>query len=211
MTHGLHAAASRRVHILAGVFYPLSMSDELTRHLIDTRSTDGAAEAHVFDAAYGELRRLARAQRWRHAADSTLHTTALVHEAYVRLFDQTALETTDRTRFFGIAARAMRHILVDHYRRRSASKRGGDAEHVDLEDHDVAVESNGEMLLAVDQALSSLETVNGRWARVVEARFFGGMTEQEIADWIGVSVRTVRNDWRKARAWLAKEMRAEEI
>jgi RNA polymerase sigma factor (TIGR02999 family) len=187
------------------------MSEDLTRLLLDIRTSDPAARERLFDAAYEELRQLARAQRWRHASDSTLQTTALVHEAYVKLFDRTALTDGDRTRFFGIAARAMRQVLVDHYRRSSAAKRGGDAVHVDLEDQQIPVDGNADLLLSMDQALSRLETINARWARVVESRFFGGMTEEEIAEGLGVSVRTVRNDWRKARAWLAKEMRGEEV
>jgi len=182
------------------------MSNDLTQLLVAARDGRSAARERLFDAAYPELRRLASAQLRRHAANSTLHTTALVHEAYLELFDQTRLATGDRVKFFGIAARAMRQILVDHFRRASAQKRGGGAEHIDLDGQQVAAGVRGDMLLALDEALERLEKISPRLASVVENRFFGGMTEIEVAELLGVTDRTVRNDWRKAKAWLAREL-----
>ena len=183
------------------------MSNDLTRLLLDAREGGRDAREALFAAAYPELRRLARAQLRRHAADSTMNTTALVHEAYLDLLDVRQLGTGDRAHFFGIAARAMRQILVDHFRRARADKRGGGAVHFDLDDQPIAADVRGEHLLALDEALSRLEQHSPRLASVVEGRFFGGMTEIEIGAWLGVSDRTVRTDWRKARAWLLRELR----
>ena len=179
------------------------MTVELTQLLLAARNGQSAARDRIFAAAYPELRRLAHAQLRQHANGSTLHTTALVHEAYLKLFDQTQLASGDRVKFFGIAARAMRQILVDHYRRATAQKRGGGAEHLDLEDQEIPANMRGEMLLALDEAIDRLQSLSPRLATVVESRFFGGMTDEEIAELLGISDRTVRNDWRKARAWLA--------
>ena len=182
------------------------MPADLTQLLIDARDGRSPARDRLFAAAYPELRRLARAQLRQHASGSTLHTTALVHEAYLKLFDQTQLASGDRVKFFGIAARAMRQILVDHYRRAAALKRGGGADHLDLDDQQIPAAMRGDLLLALDEALDRLETISPRLATVVESRFFGGMTEEEIAELLGVTDRTVRNDWRKAKAWLATEL-----
>ena len=184
------------------------MDVDLTQLLLEARQGRTPARDRLFAAAYPELRQLARAQLRRHASGSTLHTTALVHEAYLKLFDQTQLAQGDRVQFFGIAARAMRQILVDHYRRTTAKKRGGDLERFDLDEQEIPAGMRGEMLLALDEALDRLEAVSPRLAQVVESRFFGGMTEKEIAELMEVSDRTVRNDWRKAKAWLARELGA---
>lgn len=183
------------------------MSLDLTQLLLAARDGRSSARDRLFAAAYPELRRLARAQL-RHASGSTLHTTALVHEAYLKLLDQTQLASGDRVQFFGIAARAMRQILVDHFRRAKAQKRGGGQEHLDLDDQQIPVAMPGELLLALDEALHRLAEIRPRWATVVESRFFGGMTEEEIGELLGVTDRTVRNDWRKAKAWLALELDA---
>jgi RNA polymerase sigma factor (TIGR02999 family) len=182
------------------------MDPKLTQILLEARDGHATARERLFGAAYPQLRQLASAQLRRHASGSTLHTTALVNEAYLKLFDQTQLASGDRVQFFGIAGRAMRQILVDHYRRASAKKRGGEVEHLDLEDQQIPADMPGEMLLALDEALHRLEEMSPRLAKVVESRFFGGMTETEIAQLIGVTDRTVRSDWRKAKAWLAQEL-----
>jgi len=181
----------------------MSAPQELTMLLLAARDGGNSDREALFGAVYDELRVLARIQRRRHAADSTLHTTALVHESYLKLVDQENLADGDRLRFFGIAASAMRHILVDHYRTRSAKKRGGDQEQVDLDPNELATAAHGEMLLDLDQALIQLAQKDDRQARVVELRFFAGLNDQEIANIVGVSDRTVRKDWQQAKVWLA--------
>jgi RNA polymerase sigma factor (TIGR02999 family) len=156
---------------------------------------------------YGELRRLAHRQLGREAEGHTLSTTALVHEAYLRLAGQAGAEWRDRGHFFALAATAMRRILVDHARRRRADKRGGAIRPVPLTDVDnLAVEERADLLLALDEALERLAVLDSRQARVIECRFFGGLTEEETAQAVGAGLRTVKRDWAKARAWLYQEL-----
>ncbi|HMS02957.1 MAG TPA: ECF-type sigma factor [Gemmatimonadaceae bacterium] len=154
-------------------------------------------------ASYEELRRIARAALAAEQTGHTLQTTALVHEAWLRLTDSSAVPWHDRRRLLVVAATAMRHVLIDHARRRRAGKRGGGLVPLAL-DADVAVESaRPELLLAVDEALQRLAHVAPRLAQVVELRYFLGLTDAEIAAALGVTTRTVTRDWQKARAWLA--------
>ena len=154
--------------------------------------------APAFDAVYDELRRLAAAMIRRNAPGDTLNTTALVHEAYLKLGPDAA--PADRAHFFALAARAMRFILVDHARARHTAKRGG--HRVTLGPaHDVA-DVRADELLALDEALTRLASERGRLAETVELRFFGGLTHEEVAEARGVSVRTAKRDWDLARAWL---------
>ncbi len=155
--------------------------------------------------AYDHLRRIARGQRARSHSPQTLGTTALVHEAYVRLIDETGIEWQDRGHFFAICARAMRRRLVDHARHHGARKRSA-VRPLPLDDVDAGCEPPSELVLAVDEALSTLERFNERLARVVECRYFAGLTEDETAAALGTSVRTVQRDWTRARAWLLKEL-----
>jgi RNA polymerase sigma factor (TIGR02999 family) len=157
----------------------------------------------LFPLVYEELRRVAhRALRGERTAH-TLGTTGLVHEAFIRLADQTRLEVHDRAHFYGVAARAMRHILVDYARRHAASKRGGpERKVVPLDDALVGVEQRADALLALDEALSELERIDPRLGQVVQCRFFGGLTEEETGEVLGVTARTVRRDWLKAKGWL---------
>ena len=162
---------------------------------------------------YDELRRVASRQLDREDTGHTLDTTALVHEAYLKLVDQTRVAWADRAHFFAIAARAMRRVLLDHARRHRATKRGGGILPSTLDDV-TPIGSNGDAdaddraatLVALDEALIELETVDPRLSRVVECRFFGGLTEEETAEALGITARTVRRDWVKARAWLAQAM-----
>lgn len=163
--------------------------------------------ARAFEAAYGELRRLARAQLRALRPGETLATTALVNEAFVKLVDGSAA-WNDRAHFLSLAARAMRQILVDYARERSADKRGGNRRPTTLDGEALAVETIVEEMLDIDRALGNLERVDERLARLVELRFFGGLTEDEIARMQGVSARTVRRDWQKARAFLYRELKA---
>ncbi len=156
---------------------------------------------------YDELRRVAHRQLGRERPGHTLSTTALVHEAYLRLVDQTRARWVDRAHFFAVAAGVMRRILVDYARRFRAAKRGGDAQHVDLDLAQVSLDERSELLVNLDEALGRLAELNPRLSQVVECRFFGGMTEEETAEALGVTDRTVRRDWIKAKAWLSRELR----
>ena len=158
---------------------------------------------------YADLARIAHRQLRLEADGHTLSTTALVHEAYLRLVDQTRAEWTDRVQFLAAAAHVMRRVLVDYARRHSAARRGGAGRRVAsleaLERADVgrlAVEERADILLALDEALDRLAALDARQARVVECRFFGGLTEAETAAALGVTSRTVTRDWFKARGWL---------
>jgi RNA polymerase sigma factor (TIGR02999 family) len=155
---------------------------------------------------YDELRRVAHRQLGRERTGHTLSTTALVHEAYLRLVDQTRARWVDRAHFFAVAAGVMRRILVDYARRFRAAKRGGDAQRVDLDLAEVSLDQRSEMLIDLDEALGRLAELNPRLSQVVEYRFFGGMTEEETAEALGVTDRTVRRDWIKAKAWLSREL-----
>ena len=161
--------------------------------------------AEVFPAVYEELRSLAHRHLAREAEGHTLSTTALVHEAYLRLGDQEggSVAFNDRTHFFAIAARAMRHILVDHARRQHATKRGDGARRVPLEAVvGLAADERNGLLVALDEALEELAALDARQARVVECRFFAGLTEEETAEALGIGLRTAKRDWAKARSWL---------
>lgn len=171
--------------------------------------TDPAGLDDLLPFVYDELRSLARRQLAAERAGHTLNTTALVHEAYVRLVDDTRVTRKGRAYFFGAAARAMRQVLVDHARRRRAEKRGGDARRVTLDaerlsdrEGRVDVDRLADDLIDLDRALNELARLNPRHARVVECRFFGGMEVAETAEALGVSPRTVKYDWALARAWL---------
>jgi RNA polymerase sigma factor (TIGR02999 family) len=155
---------------------------------------------------YDELHRIAHRQLRRERTGHTLSTTALVHEAYLRLVDQTRARWVDRAHFFAVAAGVMRRILVDYARRFRAAKRGGDAQRVDLDVAEMPLDERSEMLITLDEALGRLAELNPRLSQVVEYRFFGGMTEEETAEALGVTERTVRRDWMKAKAWLSREM-----
>ncbi len=169
----------------------------------------GSAEAvdRVFPIVYDELRKLAASRLAGERAGHTLSATALVHEAYLKLVDQRRTDWKNRSHFFAVAARAMRRILLDYAIARNADKRGGGALVVTLGDDSVARESNLDDLIAVDQALSKLADLDERQEKVVELRFFGGLTLEEIAEVTGISLASVNRDWRTARAFLTVELR----
>ena len=179
---------------------------EITRLLLSWSGGDRDSFDRLFPLVYDALRDLARRQLRRRSQAATLHTTDLVHEAYLKLVDPARVSVQDRNHFFALAARAMRQILVDHARRRSTDKRGGGVAAETLQDWDAAVMTHPADILAVDQALGRLEALDDRLGRLVEMRFFGGLSVEETAGALGVSERTVKRDWQKARAFLYREL-----
>jgi len=174
--------------------------------------TEGDADAlnDLLPLVYDELRRMAHRRMQKERAGHTFSTTALVHEAYLELVDLDNIDWQDRTHFFAIAARVMRNVLVDYAVKRTAQKRGGDRDRVPLCEEDAPVEVDLADVLAVHQALQRLGEMDERQARVVECRFFGGLTIDETAEALDVSPATVGRDWRVARAWLNRELTTEE-
>ena len=175
---------------------------EVTRLITAVRAGEPGAIDRLYPRVYGELRAVARRQLRRERAGHTLDATALVHEAYMKLAGGPT-GATDRAHFLALAARAMRQVLVDHARRRDAQKRGGDWHATTRTDGSASVELDPTEIIALDRAMEHLDE---RQRQVVECRFFAGMEESEIAEVLGVSERTVRRDWVKARAWLYSEL-----
>lgn len=187
------------------------VASEVTQLLLEWSRGNAEAVDRLIPLVYDELRRLARGYLRRERANHTLEPTALVHEAFLRLVDRQQVSFTSRTQFFALCATLMRHVLVDHARRRSADKRGGDDLAVSLSRADQANDQMGSLssadLIALDDALRDLATLKPQHARAVELRFFGGLTIQETAAVLGVSHATVERDWAFAKAWLKKELR----
>jgi RNA polymerase sigma factor (TIGR02999 family) len=190
----------------AGDGEPFLSSGDTAALLSAARAGDRSAYDRVFARVYQELRRLASRQASRFADSATLSTTALVHETYVKLGGDRAVVAGDREHFFALAARAMRQILIDHARGRSRQKRGGGAPHVPLDLVSLPADAPVDDLLALNQALERLEAVDPELARLVEWRFFAGLTLAEIGDLTSVSERTVKRDWQVARAFLVREL-----
>jgi RNA polymerase sigma factor (TIGR02999 family) len=186
--------------------------ESITENVQAAERGDRAALDALFSLLYEELAILARHQRRTWYGDLTLNTTALVHEVYLKVVGQKRIPSDSRAHFFGVAAKAMRHILCNHARDRRRQKRGGGGPHLRLTPgHDVAAQINlsddqTDMLAALDEALHALGAVAPRQARVVECRFFGGMGIDDTATVLGISPRTVKRDWTFAQAWLRREM-----
>ena len=184
-------------------------SESVSGLLDAARRGDPAASGRLFEAVYRELKHIAHRELWRFRAGETLSTTALVNEAYVRLMRSGTLPFQDRIHLLSVAATAMRRLLIDRARERQAQKRGGDLRAVALDDAgELAAERASAELLAVEDALSGLERVDARLARLVELRFFGGLTDEEIAGVLEISDRTVRRDWIKAKGYLYRALGA---
>lgn len=184
--------------------------------LQELRAGNQSAFDDLLPQVYDELHRLASQQRNRWDGDETLNTTALVHEAYFRLADQSAPNWQNRAHFLSVAAAAMRQILIDYSKRKHAAKRGGHAPHVPLHDIEAALldagptaEVRDEILIALDDALHRLDQVNHRQMRIVECRFFGGMTVDDTAEALNVSPATVKRGWSMAQAWLYRDLKAQ--
>ena len=185
-----------------------AISSDITRLLVDARDGDRRAAEVLYSHIYDELRRIAHVRLSRFRPGNTLDTPALVHEAYLRLIDQTSATYQDRSHFFATASRAMRFILIDYARARTRAKRGGTAADLPLQSVLIAAEERAAEILALDEALEILAGRDERLRNLVEYRFFGGLTYDEIADVTGQSVRTVKRDWDRARGWLHRIMQS---
>ena len=179
---------------------------DVTRFLVDLQSGRPDASSQLIPLVYEELHRLARHQMRQERADHTLQATALVHEAYLRLVNQSDRTWQNRAHFIGVAAQVMRRILVDYARARRTAKREGMLQRVPLEEPLLFTEEQSEELVAMNEALERLAQIDARQSRVVELRFFGGLTVDETAEALGMSSKTVKRDWSMARAWLYREM-----
>jgi len=185
----------------------MSEISPVTRCFHDLRQGKAGAFERLVNLLYDDLRRMARAHLARRGPQ-TLNPTALVHEAYMRLAEAEGLDYADRDHFMAVCSVVMRNIAIDFARRRSAAKRGGDRQRVTFDEALLRIDAQAEDLIAIDQALSRMRELSPRLVRVVECRFFGGLTERETAGALGVSERTIRREWTKARA-LLREMLGE--
>ncbi len=179
---------------------------EITQLLVKAKNGDHQAESVLVPLVYDELRRLARRYMRQERSDHTLQATALVHEAYLKLIEQREITWQNRAHFFGVAAQLMRRILVDHARAKLAQKRGGSQQEISL---DVAIAfspAQSEQFLELNEALERLSQLDPRQGRIVELKFFGGLTDEEVAEVLAISARTVKRDWSVARAWLFREL-----
>ena len=179
---------------------------DVTLALRAARDGDASALNQAFQLVYEDVRDIARARVARFGAGSTLDTTAVVHEAYLKLARHGEMAWEDRGHFFAVAAAAMRQVLLDHARRHLSLKRGGGAAHVTLTESSAAVDTEADEVVALDAALTRLAAVDAHLARVVELRFFGGLTVEETAQALGVSEATVKRAWRRARAFLHHDL-----
>jgi RNA polymerase sigma factor (TIGR02999 family) len=184
----------------------MSSQPNITELLVGYQGGDKEALDQLMPIVYDELRRQAARYLRREQAGHTLQTTALIHEAYVRLVDQRNVQWQNRAHFFGIAAQLMRRILVDHARTKKRVKRGGSKVQVSLADATVATTGPDLDIVALDEALERLEKLDQQQSRVVELRYFSGLTVEETAEVMGISTATVKREWSVARAWLHREL-----
>jgi RNA polymerase sigma-70 factor (ECF subfamily) len=182
------------------------LAEQMTRLLVDWSNGDKSALDKLMPVVHNELRRLARRYMNRERKGHTLQTTALVNEVYLKLIDQRNVTWQNRAHFFAVAAKLMRRILVDYARSRQYAKREGDRHKIELEEAALVSKERGTELIAVDDALMSLEMIDARKAKVVELRFFGGLTIEETAEVLQTSPATIERDWTTARAWLYREI-----
>ena len=179
---------------------------QITELLAEWRDGNQSALDELYPLVYNELHRLARRYMSRERKGHTLQTTALINEAYVRLVDQKNVQWANRSHFFAISAQIMRRILIDHARRHAYAKRGGGAQQVSLEEAATVAPDQGLELIRLDEALKSLAEMDARRSQVVELRYFGGLSNEEIARVLHVSENTVTRDWNMARAWLYQQL-----
>ena len=185
---------------------PAAPQADVTQLLAAMQKRDGIASEQLFSIVYSELRKLAANYMRRERAGHTLQATALVHEAYMQLVDQTRVNWQSRAHFFGVAAQLMRRILVDYARSAHAAKRGGEASKLSLEEAIGLTDSKEVAFDEIDEALSRLAALDETQSRIVELRFFGGLTVEEAAEVLGISPSTVEREWRMAKAWLHKQL-----
>ncbi len=191
------------------VFVSRDLSEQ-TIHLINAASGgDRQAADDLMSLLYGEFRRLAADYLKRERPEHSLQPTALVHEAFLRLVNQRNVQWQGRSHFFAVGAQAMRRILVDHARRKNRDKHGGGRHRIALDEQMTISKRHDEDLIAIDDALEELAKIDPRQAKIVELRFFGGLTVAEVAEVLGVSKRTVENDWTIVRAWLRRQLSGE--
>ena len=182
---------------------------EVTQLLVAYGNGDRQALDRLLPLVYSELRQIAGHRLRRERRDHTLNATALVHEAYIKLMDADNISWQNRAHFFAIASRVMRQILISYARKHNAEKRGGGTPDTVLEGKEISLGQRADELIALDDALTRLASFDERMAKVVEYRFFGGLTIEETASVLDVSTMTVKRDWNKAKAWLYRELRAE--
>jgi RNA polymerase sigma factor (TIGR02999 family) len=185
------------------------MSDA-TQILAEINAGNADAAARLLPLVYDEFRAMAARYLHHERADHTLQPTALVHEAYLKMVDQSRVDWQGRTHFFAVAAQAMRRVLIDHARHHSRQKRGGGRHKIVLDEAVALSPQRDEEVLALDEALVRLAAVDARQAKIVELRFFGGLTVEEVGQVLGVSKRTIEGDWTMARAWLKRELSRED-
>lgn len=183
-------------------------SHQITLLLGEWGKGDQRARDELIPLVYDELRRMARNYLRRRQADNSLQTTELIHETYLKLVRNQDQNWANRAHFFAVAAKAMRHILVDHARAKHANKRGGQQERITLAEEMATTTLQSEQVLALDEALRSLTELDQRKGDVVELKYFGGLTNEETASALNISVETVKRDWRFARTWLLRELDA---
>ncbi|HVF48193.1 MAG TPA: sigma-70 family RNA polymerase sigma factor [Pyrinomonadaceae bacterium] len=183
-----------------------AVPQEITNLLIKWSEGDAAALDELVGLTYLDLRRIARQYMRRENVQHTLQTSALINEAYLRLVDHDAVEWKDRAHFFAVSAQVMRHILIDHARRHRAGKRGAGATHIALDDGAALIQERAAEFVALDGALERLAGIDARKSRIVELRFFGGLTVDETAEVMKLSPITIKREWRSARAWLHREI-----
>ena len=183
------------------------MSNDVTQLLHEWGSGDKEALNKLLPIVYDELHRLAASYMRKESPGHTLQTSALVHEAYMKLIDQKNVRWQNRAHFFGIAAQLMRRILVDHARRRARMKRGAGTQKLSLNEAMIVAADNAESFLSLDEALTRLSELDPKKCRIIEMKIFSGLSTEEIAEVEKVSVSTIEREWRKAKAWLHREIR----
>ncbi len=190
---------------------PVAPSSNVTQLLADWRNGNNDALNQLMPLVYDELRDLAKRYMRRENSSHTLQTNALVNEAYLRLVNQQNVDWQNRAHFFAIAAQVMRHLLVDHARSKQYAKRGGGAVQVTLDEGLVVSDGNSVELLALHQALERLEKIDDRKSKIVELRYFGGLSTEEAAEVLGLSEITIKREWAKAKAWLFRELSQSDV
>ena len=179
-----------------------ALTEEITQLLMNWSQGDKAALDQLVPLVYPELRRLAKRHMARESPEHTLQTSALINEAYLKLIDQQSVPWQNRSHFFAVAAQVMRHILIDHARRQHYDKRGAGAQHIPLDEAAIVQQGRAAQLVALDEALNALADLDPRRSQIIELRFFGGLSAEEIAEVMKISPATVQREWQAAKAWL---------